>query len=684
MPGEFNLQTTMRAPLFLRILLLCPGIVACDVATNSQADEVAAVFPGDSWTAASPADAGLDAGGLEAAQRHALTGGGSGIVVRGGRAVARWGDQDALYDLKSTSKSIGVTALGLALGDGRMRLEDRAVDHHPGFAAQPAGNRASGWHEKVTIFQLATQTAGLEKPGGYGTFLFAPGTAWHYSDGGPNWLAECVTLVYRRDASALLFERVFSPIGIRPDDLVWRDNSYRPKEIEGIPRREFGSGVSANVDAMARIGYLYLREGRWKDAQLLPADFVHRAARTPEQVAALPTRDAAHGVASRHYGLLWWNNNDGTLQDVPRDAYWSWGLFDSLILVIPSLDLVAARAGKGWERSEDAGHYDVLAPFFEPLVRSAQPPATTSGGIKRIEWAPKTDILRMAQGSDNWPTAWGDDGALYTAFGDGTGFVPGTPEKLSLGLARVTGEPPEVLGENLRASGLEALGDGARGRKASGMLSIDGTLFLLARNTGNAQLAWSEDHGATWKWADWKFDTSFGCPTFVQFGRDNHGARDHYVYIVSPDAASAYEPADRMVMARVPVDSLLDRGTYRFLAGLDAEGNPLWTEKVEELSAVFDDPGRCHRSGVSFNAGLRCYLWVHTHAVDSRFKGGFTVRTAPEPWGTWTVAFTTEEWDVGPGETASFPGKWIARDGRSAWLLFSGDDCFSLRRAEFR
>ena len=63
-----------------------------------------------------------------------------------------------------------------------------------------------------------------------------------------------------------------------------------------------------------------------------------------------------------------------------------------------------------------------------------------------------------------------------------------------------------------------------------------GVLHLLARNAGNACLATSADHGATWTWADWAFTESFGCPTFVQYGRDHAGARDGYAYVASPDA----------------------------------------------------------------------------------------------------------------------------------------------------
>jgi len=324
------------------------------------------------WQTASPASQGLDESKLAQARDYALTGDGSGFVVRGGKCVMSWGDPKQRYDLKSSTKAIGVTALGLALQDGKMELNDKARKYHPTLATPPASNKATGWIDEITILHLATQTAGFEKPGGYGKLLFKPGTEWLYSDAGPNWLAECITLVYGRDVNELMFERVFTPLGIGNDDLVWRKNSYRPHEINGIPRREFGSGISANVDAMARIGYLYLRGGEWNGKQIIPREFVDRVRTTVRDVVGLAERDPElHGNASDHYGLLWWNNADGSLPGVPRDAYWSWGLYDSLIVVIPSLDMVVARAGKSWKRS-GGDHYAVLRPFLGPIAASVK------------------------------------------------------------------------------------------------------------------------------------------------------------------------------------------------------------------------------------------------------------------------------------------------------------------------
>ena len=662
----------------------------------------AAEWPGAAWPKATPAQAGMIEANLHAAQDYALTGGGSGLIIRQGRQVLAWGDEGKRFDLKSTSKSIGVTLLWLALQDGRVSLDDPAIRHQPELGIPPEENRSTGWIPRITLRHLADQTAGFEKPGGYGRLLFAPGTRWHYSDAGPNWLAECLTLAYGRDLDDVIFERIFTPIGVRRTDIVWRENSYRPKEINGVKRREFGSGFSANVHAMARLGYLYLREGRWREQQIIPAEFV-RLARAPADFnVPLPEHDGTHGDASAHYSLLWWNNADGALPGVPRDAYWSWGLYDSLIVVIPSLDLVIARAGQSWPRPTQ-DHYAVLRPFLEPIVAAVRNFETRGSGktmapvaspypaspiITGVTWAPAATIVRRARGGDNWPATCGDDDALYTAYGDGQGFEPFVPRKLSMGIARVSGGPADFQGVNLAASGAEFPGDGRKGRKASGILMVDGVLYLLARNLDNAQLAWSRDRGATWTWADWTFTTSFGCPTFLNYGRNYGGARDEYVYVYSLDGDSAYEPADRMVLARVPRGRVAEQAAWEYFVERDAHGAPTWTRDVGRRGGVFTFPANCYRGGVTYNAALGRYLWCQilphsTHPQGMRFQGGFGIYDAPEPWGPWTTVYYTPEWDVGPGESSSLPTKWMSDDGRTAHLLFSGDDSFSVRRVEF-
>ncbi len=217
--------------------------------------------------------------------------------------------------------------------------------------------------------------------------------------------------------------------------------------------------------------------------------------------------------------------------------------------------------------------------------------------------------------------------------------------------------------------------------KVHGLLCVDGVLCLWTRNAGNAQLAWSADQGADWTWADWRFTNSFGCPTFLNFGENYAGARDGFVYVYSPDADSAYEPADRMVLARVSKHRIRNRDAYEFFQRFDAHEQPVWTADIAQRGGVLTNPGCCYRSGVTFNAGLRRYLWCVTMPVeDKRLAGGLAVYDAPEPWGPWTVAFTTEAWDIAPGESASFPTKWMSPDGRTLHLVFSGNDSLSVRR----
>jgi len=319
------------------------------------------------------------------------------------------------------------------------------------------------------------------------------------------------------------------------------------------------------------------------------------------------------------------------------------------------------------------------------------PPVLPSPVIARLDWAAAETIVRQCNGSDNFPITWAEDDCLYVTYGDGWGFEPKLKEKLGLGFARIEGLPPNHRGSNIRSTG-ENVGSGRRGKKGSGLLMVDGVLYLWLFHAdergGQAQLAWSRDHAQTWTFADWKF-AEFGLCTFVNFGRNYAGARDEYVYTVSHDGPRADTPADRFILMRVPKDRVGDRAAYEFFVQLDAEGNPVWSANLSNRGGVFTSPGRCLRSGISYNPALKRYFWWQQvpnlanpgDQGDTRFGGGFGIYDAPEPWGPWTTAYQTEQWDVGPGERAEFPPKWMSADGLTMWLTFSGEDCFSVRKA---
>ena len=123
---------------------------------------------------------------------------------------------------------------------------------------------------------------------------------------------------------------------------------------------------------------------------------------------------------------------------------------------MPSLKLIAVRNGEtsapGRSTTTRSTRF-LFEPLIEAVIAAAAGEADAtrlrirpSPVIARIDWAPKETIVRKAKGSDNWPLTWADDDQLYTAYGDGWGFEPIVPEKLSLGLARIEGGPDEIHG----------------------------------------------------------------------------------------------------------------------------------------------------------------------------------------------------------------------------------------------
>lgn len=649
----------------------------CNRAARLIRQAVKWVWPEADWATASPESQGMSSATLDKAAAYAQdAGGGSGCVIRRGVLVKEWGSPTTLADIKSAAKgSMGATSLGLALDTGLVALDDLAQKHYPAIGSGKAENVATGWLGEITIRHLATMTAGFDD-GRPPLLVYRPGTSGIYSNDTSNMLAELLTTRFNEDLYPLVKRKVMDPIGVPGSQWTWRDNNYRPDTVSGLKSREFASGIKITHRALARIGYLYLRQGRWKDRQILSKEFIKEATQPTSLPGPWP-----------YYAFYWGSNDKGTFKGMPRDTYWAFGLGDSFVAVMPSLDLVVVRLGVGSKRSQLPGGDEWgsrVEKFSKIIVDAVQDWHPPSPAIKEVTWAPVSNIMRKGEGSDNWPLAWADDDNLYTAYGDGWGFEPKVPEKLSLGFARVLGSPPEFSGVNIRSPSGEKKGQGKSGKKTSGILMVDGTLYIWVRNAGNSQLASSSDYGKTWTWSDWKFTISFGCPTFLNFGKNYAGARDEYVYIYSHDADSAYVPADRMVMARVPKDKITNRDAYEFFKGLNPEGGPIWTEDIQERGAVFTNPGMCYRSAISHNAGLGRYLWCQIHpGGDTRYRGGFSIYDAPEPWGPWTTVYSTEEWDVGPGETNSFPTKWMSADGKTCHLVFSGDDNFSVRKVTF-
>ena len=100
--------------------------------------------------------------------------------------------------------------------------------------------------------------------------------------------------------------------------------------------------------------------------------------------------------------------------------------------------------------------------------------------VTKLTWDKEVIKLRDGAG-DNWPITWVDDDIQITALGDGNGFS-GQDRHLTLGFARIIGNPPNHTGEDLVSDADTPEGGGSSGIKASGILMVDGTLYMLIRN----------------------------------------------------------------------------------------------------------------------------------------------------------------------------------------------------------
>ena len=354
-------------------------------------------WPGERWpTANSPSVMAMDTAQLQAAETYSKGPNpnfGAGFVTRGGVLVYSWGDLASLYEVKSVTHSlIGASLLGFAIDDGLTALSESAQARMAGFGVPTDANIATGWLGEITVEQLAMQSSGFGGGHGFCDLLFRPATEWSYSLCGVNWLGDYLTTQFKQDLFIVARDRLFTPLGIDPNSLSWRNPRYRlPGRLAVDPgvqvtRRYLSSGIFATPDVLARLGLLYLREGDWRGQRILPASFVQQVGIPRAAISSLPVRSAEdYFNASSHYGLLWWNNGDGRLAGVPTDAYWAWGFQrDSLVIVIPSLDLVIVRAGGTWRQSSCPSDrsdifcpdYGVLDEFIQPIVASVNAAVT--------------------------------------------------------------------------------------------------------------------------------------------------------------------------------------------------------------------------------------------------------------------------------------------------------------------
>jgi CubicO group peptidase (beta-lactamase class C family) len=331
------------------VAAFCVSVITIAATPLSRATQDSAYWPGAAWRTSAPEAQGMDSAVLADAleyvrsQRtriHSLT------LVRNGYVVLDTTffpfQNNSPHDVASVTKSITSTLIGIAIGEGRLRgvtqpvlsvFDDRRVQHRDERKQQ------------LTLEHLLTMTSGLdcEYSGGERTLremraspdwvqfmldrpmIAAPGAKGEYCSAGMHLLSGVVTRATGASAFEYARRRLFQPLGI--SDVAW------PADPRGITH---GWGdLHLRPQDMAKIGYLWLQGGRWKDQQIVPSAWMDAA-----------IQPHAH-VLQGDYGYGLWVNRQR--EPILFEAN---GRGGQRISVLPAKNLVVAITGGAFEPGE--------------------------------------------------------------------------------------------------------------------------------------------------------------------------------------------------------------------------------------------------------------------------------------------------------------------------------------------
>lgn len=276
-------------------------------------------------------------------------GGPAGVIVRGGRIAAEWGEIARPDMTFSIAKSYLAILAGLACHDGLIAVDDpvaRTVDG-PLFASTRNASitwrhllqQASEWQGE--IFGKSDQVDHYRQIGagadnsrkGQPRPLNAPGSHYEYNDVRVNVLSYALLRRFGRPLPEVLKERVMDPIGASRD---WKWHGYRNSWVEIAGRQmqsvpggsHWGGGLFISALDHARMGLLVGRHGRWGGRQILQKSWVD-AMLSPSP-------------SNSQYGYLWWlNRNKARYPAAPGSSVFALGAGTNLIWVDFEHELVA-------------------------------------------------------------------------------------------------------------------------------------------------------------------------------------------------------------------------------------------------------------------------------------------------------------------------------------------------------
>lgn len=329
------------------------------------------------------------------------------MFLRHGKVIAEgwWNPYraDLKHTLYSTSKSFTSTAVGFAVSEKRLTVDDKVISFFP----DELPDSVSPFLAEMKVKDLLTMSAGLDpEPGAVRSsdsswikgFLSAPvvnkpGSKFLYNSMATFMLSAIVQKVTGEKVSDYLKPRLFDPLHIEGID--WEVNP------QGI--NTGGWGLRVKTEDMAKLGQLYLQKGKWNGKVILPSSWVEEA--TTFKIDQAP--DAPQSVKEKSdwmqgYCYQFWRCRN--------DCYRADGAYGQYIIVMPEKDAVIAITAETSNMQEELNLvWDYLLPAIkdEPLPVNIEQTETLNQRLSALS-------LPLAPKSADPPVASTISGKTFT------------------------------------------------------------------------------------------------------------------------------------------------------------------------------------------------------------------------------------------------------------------------------
>jgi CubicO group peptidase (beta-lactamase class C family) len=312
------------------------------------------------------------------------------MVVRHGQVIAEgwWAPYDAEHNhvLYSLSKSFVSTAVGFAVADGKLSIDDEVLKFFPDAASTNASSNLKAMRVRdLLIMSTGHQDEPPTAPEAMSAKSFLaqpvphlPGTHFKYNTAATFMQSAIVQKATGQTVLDFLRPRLFEPLGI--EHPVWDTN------FQGISLG--GYGLRVRTEDIAKFGQLYLQRGKWNGKQLIPSEWVALAMAKQTSNGSNPKSDWNQG-----YGFQFWRCR--------HNAYRGDGAFGQYCVVMPDQDAVVAITSG--VRDMQA----VLNVIWDKLLPAAQSRRLKANSASSQELKEKLAHLevRPAQGSATSPLA---------------------------------------------------------------------------------------------------------------------------------------------------------------------------------------------------------------------------------------------------------------------------------------